>query len=172
MPPAPRALDPKHLAKAIRAEMLELALELWPPIEETNGDGPREWEEVLLGSAPPGQDYVHTCSVDLWPLSIVCRLTCSAAVADRGVALEYQLGTGQRYCVAGANVTLAASQQQSFCWQPAAGTATWPVEDVALAALPQQLIPYGRKVAIHVTNMDSADQLDQVAISARFSLNN
>jgi hypothetical protein len=130
----------------------------------------REWQDLILGSTPPGQNYTYTVGdAWMWPLSVLCRLTCSAVVADRSLTLEYRDPDGNRFLVAGANTTLAASQQQSFCWQPSAGVGSWPVDDVAVAPLPQQFLRDGFKLVLRLVNGDTADQIDQIRISASFT---
>jgi hypothetical protein len=125
--------------------------------------------QVLIPAvAAPGQDatYVVPGGVALYPLSVFARLACSAVVGERSLSLEYRTASDARYLVAGANVTQAASQTQSYCWQPEAGVGSWPVDDVATAPLPQQLLYPGRKLVLHLASGDAADQLDQVLISA------
>lgn len=112
--------------------------------------------------------YTVAGSSSLWPLSVMCRLTCSAVVASRSVALEYRDAGGTRYVVAGTQATVEASGQQSFCWHPQAGEVAWPIEDAALAPLPQQHLPWGYQLALKVWNGDAGDVIDQVRISARF----
>jgi len=103
-----------------------------------------------------------------WPLSVMCRLTTDATVADRTVAVEYIGGTGLRYVVAGTQAIVKASGQQSFCWHPQAGSVAWPIEDVAIAPLPQQhILPFGQ-IAVRVWNGAAGDVLDQVVISLRY----
>jgi hypothetical protein len=163
----------KRMARFIAAELRDLAYELFPPIEDDgNGDAPREWDDVILGSANAGASYVYTVSgSDVLPQSVFCRLTCSAAVGDRTVAVEYQLPSGQVYCVAGANVTLQATQVGSFCWHPNTGQGSWPVDGVALAGLPQQTLTNGRRLVVKLGGgSDAADQLDLIAIAARLTI--
>jgi hypothetical protein len=133
---------------------------------------PLPYEQIIAGAAPgAGRDYEYDSHGDtiVLPLSVMCRLTTSAAVADRSVAVEYLDGTGTRFLVAGAPVTVAAGQAQTFCWQPTAGTYAWPIEDAALAPLPSQSLYSGCALRIHVWNGDAGDVLDQIRIAARFT---
>lgn len=103
-----------------------------------------------------------------WPLSLMCRLTTDNTVADRTVAVEYIGGTGQRYVVAGTQAVVQANGQQSFCWHPQAGSVAWPIEDVAIAPLPQQhLMPFSQ-IAVRVWNGQAGDVLDEVVASLRY----
>ena len=104
----------------------------------------------------------------LWPLSVMCRLTTSAVVLDRTCALEYRTPDGLRYLVAGTQAVVQASNVQSFCWHPQAGEVAWPIEDAAIAPLPQQHLMPSFQLAVVVGNGDAGDVLDQVLLSARF----
>ena len=61
-----------------------------------------------------------------------------------------------------------ANGAQSFCWFGTAGAVAWPIEDAAIAPLPQMYLTYSQRLALHVWNGDSGDVLDQIAIAARF----
>ena len=133
--------------------------------------GPVNIQQIIF--APNGTGLVPSVytvagGAALWPLSVMCRLVCSAAVADRTVALEYRTPDGLRYLVAGTQAIVQASNTQSFCWHPQAGEVAWPIEDAAIAPLPQQHVMPGFQLAVKVGNGDAADVLDQVLISARF----
>jgi hypothetical protein len=126
------------------------------------------YQDLIRGDSPAaGQSYRYTVPGQhvLWPLSVMCRLTTDATVAQRGLTVEFQDADGVRYCVAGAPVTLAASQSQSFCWQPQAGTVAWPVDDVAIAPLPQQMIYPSHSLVIKLGNGQAGDQLDAVRLA-------
>ncbi|MDP9181515.1 MAG: hypothetical protein M3P04_01905 [Actinomycetota bacterium] len=125
-------------------------------------------QELINGSAAPGTSYVYTASVPILPLSAMCRLTTSGVAGDRSLTLEYRDGTGQRYLVQGANTTVPASQTQAFCWYPQSGVGSWPVDDAAIGPLSQQTIPYGHQIVIRLVNGDTADQIDQIRVSAEF----
>lgn len=123
---------------------------------------------VKNGSGTSPSVYTVAGGAALWPLSLMCRLTCSAAVADRTVALEYRTPDGTRYLVAGTQAVVQALGVQSFCWHPQAGEVAWPIEDAAIAPLPQQHVMPGFQLAVKVGNGDVGDVLDQVLVSARF----
>ncbi len=140
----------------------------WPQAGER---GPQAVQQLVSG--PNGSDttdsvYEVAGTVALWPLSVMCRLTCSGAPGDRTVALEYRTPDDVRYLVAGTRAVVQAGVTQSFCWQPQAGGEVWPVEDAAIASLPQQHIYPGYKLAIKIGNGQAGDVLDRVLISARF----
>jgi len=158
----------KRMARLIAAELRAVFEEIFP---EQPFEPPREWTDVILGQADAGASYTYTVSgAELWPRSVMCRLTCSAAVADRSLALEYQLPSGQRYCVSGSNVTAGAGDVHSWCWQPMASVGSWVVGDTVISPLPQQLLRSGHRLVIRLMNGDAGDQLDQIAVSARMSV--
>lgn len=180
-PTAPGPVTLTRKEKALAAEIgaqVAAAIVVAPvepePVSDTEREGlapPMVVDQLFYGAQPlAGADFSYQVPGDraLWPLSVMCRLTTSNAAGARYLTLEYHDSNNVRYLVAGAPVTLAASQQQSFCWQPDAGTYAWPVSDVAIAALPQQLIPPSRYVVLNITGGAVGDQLDQVVISARW----
>lgn len=120
------------------------------------------------GTGTEASVYTVAGGAALWPLSVICRLTTSAAVADRTVALEYRNPDGLRYLVAGTQAVVQANGVQSFCWHPQAGEVAWPIEDAALAPLPQQHLMPSFSLAVVVGNGDAGDVLDRVMLSARF----
>lgn len=141
------------------------------PLGSVEAAGRAGYQDLIRGDTPlPGADWVYEGGggAVVYPLSLMARLTCSAAVGDRKLTLEYRDADGVRYLVAGAPVTLAASQQQSFCWHPLVGGVAWPVDDCALAPLPQQFIYPGASLSVHLGSGDAADQIDQVKLSAYF----
>lgn len=142
-----------------------------PPSDQGDiGPLPHEWDDIVYGQIPaPGQSYTYTVATSMTLYSVMARLTCSNAVGDRSLTLEYQDGNGSRFCVAGANVTLAASQSQSFCWQPTSAVGSWPVDDVAVAPLPVQPLRSPWLIVVRLAGgFDTADQIDQVRLAARF----
>lgn len=172
LPGMVRERERERLARAIAGE---LGIVLEPYFERFNQPlvepvaGRVGWQELIRGEQPaagasyqykvPGQEVVK-------PLSVMCRLTTSAAVATRTLTIEYQDADGVRYLVAGAPVGLEASQTQSFCWHPQAGAPAWPVEDCALAALPPQFLYPTCSLVLKLGNAQAADQIDRVRISA------
>jgi hypothetical protein len=139
------------------------------PLGSVEASGRAGYQDLIRGTNPaPGSDWTYDVGGDsiLYPLSLMARLTCSAAVSDRSLTVEYRDADGVRYLVGGAPVTLAASQQQSFCWQPNAGDVAWPVNDAAIAPLPQQFLYPGSSLVVHLQSGDAADQLDELRLSA------
>jgi hypothetical protein len=153
-----------------QAELLSglLLTALVPTVESAPEYAGGHFQELI--EVPNGSPAVYTVAGvnALWPLSVLCRLTCTAAVADRTVALEYQRPNGGRYLVAGTQAAVQASGVQSFCWHPQAGEVAWPVEDAAIAPLPQQHVYPGFRLALVIGNAQAGDLIDQAVISARF----
>ena len=155
----------KRLAKLIGAELRQALLDV---LTEEGEETQHPTDRVVYGAAPaPGADFVYSSREPTWPLSVFCRVVTSNAVANRNVAVEYRSGDGLRYVIAGANVTIPAMTTQAFCWHPEAGSAYWPVEDAAIAALPQQWLVSPSQLAITVFGGDVADQIDQVRLAIR-----
>lgn len=126
------------------------------------------YQDLLRPENPAaGADFVY--SVDgsrvIWPLSVMARLTTSAAPGDRTLALEYQDTDGVRYLVAGAPLTVSANDQRSWVWHPQAGNTAWPVESAVISPLPQQHLYATHRLALRIGGADVGDQLDQVRLS-------
>lgn len=159
------------LAAELVAERIAERLPTAPARREYSELEPTPYEQIIRGANPgAGAEYVYTApgGVALLPLSVMCTVTTDATVADRAVAVEYRDGTGERYMVAGAPVTVSAGSVQPFCWYAHAGTVAWPVEDVVLAPLPQQHVYEGCSLAIRVYNGQAGDVIDKIRVSARF----
>ena len=166
------------LTREQRAQTQELARTLAQviPIQEALHVGHVRKRVLALNPPSPdaGAEFVYSVppTAIAWPLSVMATLTAAAGGADRGVWLEYRDSTGSRFLVAGAPVTVAPSTSQSFCWHPAAGTPSWPVDDVAVAPLPVQPLAGGYKVAVVIGNVNAADQLSDVRVCAEFEYEN
>lgn len=153
-----------------RAFIAELERVLTPPPPPP----PREVVErvqkrvltIHASNPAPGAEFVYEVprATALWPLSVMATLTASGAGSDRGVWLEYRDSTDARYCVAGAPVAVAPGTTQSFCWQPAAGTPSWPVDDVAVAPLPVQPLEGSYGLAVVIGGAEAGDQISDVRI--------
>lgn len=155
------------------AARLPLTVQTYEAAQIPGRDGETRGPVQQLIYAPNGGGtvdsvYVVPGGAALWPLSVMCRLRTNATVADRTVALEYRTGDGDRYLVAGTQAVVQANGNQSFCWHPQAGEVAWPIEDAAIAPLPQQHVYPGHAVALKVWGGDAGDVLDQVRISARY----
>lgn len=127
------------------------------------------YQELIRGDQPaPGANYVYTVpgALVLWPLSVLCRLTTSGAAGLRSLVLELWDPNGERYLVAGTQAQLDAGQTGTYCFHPLAGDVAWPVDDAALAPLPQQHIYAGHAVVLRVAGADAGDQISGVRISA------
>lgn len=152
------------------AERLRAESEPEPEPVEPEPEQRRPYHQLVRlpqGTGVSGSDY--TVGVDpMLPLSVMCLLTTSAAVADRTVAVEYRNADGTRFVLAGTQAVVQANGRQSFCWWTGAGAVTWPVEDAAIAPLPEQYLTWDQHLAVVVSNGDSGDVLGNVIVSARF----
>ncbi len=172
--PAPSpSLRERRTNRLLTALAVELADALAPYFERYNQAlvppiaGQVGWQERLAPPSPaaaanfvyrvPGEEQVK-------PLSVMARLTCSAVVGTRTLTVEYRDAEGVRFIVAGAHVTLTASQQQSFVWHPEAGTRQWPVDDAAIAPLPSQVLYPTDQLVLKLGGGQAGDQIDQVRI--------
>jgi hypothetical protein len=188
-PPLPPLADPLPLSQAKRREQYErasqvmaevmaplvvapieavLAEQFSQPLGTVETSGRAGYQDLIRGDDPAaGADYVETVAGDriLWPLSVMARLTCSGLAGDRSLTVEYRDSEGIRWLVCGANVTLQATDQQTFCWHPQAGDVAWPVNDAAIAPLAQQFLYPASSLAIHLQGGQAGDQIDQVRIS-------
>jgi hypothetical protein len=145
-----------------------LAEQFSQPLGTVETAGRAGYQDLIRGGDPaPASDYVQlvTGGQILWPLSVMAELTCSALPGDRSLTVEYRDAEGVRWLVAGAPVTLQASDQQSFCWHPQAGDVAWPVNDVAIAPLPQQFLYPASSLALHLQGAQAADQISLVRLS-------
>jgi hypothetical protein len=160
----------ERIGVALAANIVMPTIELPPQITQGEGVPVNVQQLVTVPNGTGVLPAVYTVAggAALWPLSVMCRLVCSAAVADRTVALEYRDQGGTRYLVAGTQAIVQASNTQSFCWHPQAGEVAWPIEDAAIAPLPQQHIMPSFQLAVKVGSGQVDDVLDQVFISARF----
>lgn len=168
-----RTIRERRVQEIARVLAGELGIVLGPYIERYNQGlvepvaGHVGYQELLKPPSPsPGQSFrlPVTGEAVVTPLSIMARLTTSATVAQRSLTVEYRDDADVRYLVAGAPVTLPASQAQSFCWHPLAGDVAWPVDDAAIAPLPQQFVYPGFAIVLKLGNAQAGDQLDQVRI--------
>jgi hypothetical protein len=164
------AMLAEGIGEALAERIVLPTIELPPQIAPVDGLAVNVQQLVTVpnGTGLAPAVYRVAGGAALWPLSVMCRLTTSAAVADRTVALEYRDQMGARYLVAGTQAIVQAGQTQSFCWHPQAGEVAWPIEDAAIAPLPQQHVMPGFQLAVKVGNGDAGDVLDQVLVSARF----
>jgi hypothetical protein len=182
--PLPLSRERREKVLAARRNELagEIAVQLVEPLGNALADqynqrlvepvaGRPGYQDLLRPADPAaGANLRYTVPGDfvMWPLSVFARLTCSAVAGDRSLTLEYQDSDQQRYLVAGAPVTLAASQQQAFCWHPLAGDVAWPVDDAAIAPLPQQMLYPTSSLVIRLAGGDVGDQIDKARLSVYF----
>jgi hypothetical protein len=126
------------------------------------------YQMIAYGDASSTGEALYTVSgVRVFePLSVMVRLSTSAVIADRTVAVEYRTASGTRWVVAGTQAAVQASTTQSFCWYVGAGDVAWPVEDAAIAPLPHQFLAWDQAVAVKVWNAQAGDVLDNFVIAA------
>lgn len=158
------------LGASVLAELLAPLLPDATPATDFEPETRAPYQQLValpVGSGTAGAHYV-VAQDPMWPLSVMCRLTCSNAVADRTVAVEYQDGDGTRFVIAGTQAVVQASGVQSFCWFINAGAVAWPIEDAAISPLPGQYLTWNQRLALVVANGDVGDVLDRIRISARF----
>lgn len=157
------------VSEAIGAQVAN-ALEPSPqPPAEPEPAPPQPWQDVVNLAPVTGADLTWTVAGcrHAVPISVMVRLTTSSTVADRSVAVEYRTA-GVRYLVAGTQAVVQANGQQSYCWFVGQGGIAWPVEDAALAPLPEQAIVWSDQLAVKVWNGQIGDVLDQGVVVARF----
>ena len=158
------------IGESLAAKIVLPTLELAPQIAPIEGSpvNVQQLVNVANGTGVVPSVYTVAGGAALWPLSVICRLTTSAVVANRTVSLEYRTPDNTRYLVAGTQVVQTASDAWTYCWHPEAGDVAWPVPDAVLAPLPQQHVMPGFKLAVVVGSGDAGDVLDRVMISGRF----
>lgn len=172
----PRALDDfrRTLTRDLRgivatlSEYATTASDFAQPLGTEPVAGRGGYQELIEGVNPAaGESFRYRVPGEIisYPLSVMAQLATSAVVAERTLTLEYQDGQDVRYLVAGANVELEASQTQAFCWQPLAGAATWPVDDAAIAPLPQQFIYPTHSLVLKIGNVQAGDALSLIRLS-------
>lgn len=154
------------------ARMLAVSL---PVAEKADVERIRRRVLTVNGSNPDaGSEFTYKVegTAIMWPLSVMATLSAAAGGSDRGVWLEYRDPTGVRYCVAGAPVTVSPDTSQTFCWQPSAGTPSWPIDDVAVAPLPVQPLDGYSILAVVIGNAGASDQLSEIRLRAEFEWSN
>ena len=127
-----------------------------------------------ISNPVPGAEMVYSVppTAIATPLSVIATLTADGAGTDRGVWIEYRDSLGVRFLVAGAPVTVSPGTSQTFCWHPAAGTPSWPVDDVAVAPLPAQPLAGSFKIAVVIGDAQPADQLSGIRLCAEYEYEN
>jgi len=167
----PKTLTADRIAKAVGKELRALIIEMFPSDEPSSqAESLHELRDHVVFGPPvlAGADFVYTAIEPTLPRSVFCRVTTDGTVQDRRVAVEYRTGNGERYIVAGAEVALTATSVQAFCWFPEAATPSWPIEDAAIAPLPEQWIFSPCALAIRVYNGAAGDLIDQVRLVLRY----
>jgi len=121
--------------------------------------------ELVYGTAPAaGADFVQELGGAFHTrlISLFCLLTPSADVAAREVVLEYRNAADERFALAGAPVTVPASDVTSFFFSAYLGEPDWETDSTVLVPLAPLLLPPTFDFRIHVVNMDNTDTLTQI----------
>lgn len=92
-------------------------------------------------------------------LSVSGLLTTSAAVANRGMFLEFLDEDGNVYCHVPANTAVAASTVRRFTFCVDTGSAVSGADGSLMVCIPQLIIRGGHQVKVNWSNADAADAL-------------
>jgi len=160
-----------RIAPTIGEHLAPLPGHLRSAIADTFPAAPPEPVDHLIYQAPPaaGAGAVYTVNDQQAGARFVaayCRLTTSAVVADRRVALELRGNDALPFVACGTPAVVAASSVGRFSWHYRAGAPAWPVAGAAIAPLPP--LEAGMSVALTVDGIDAGDQLDQIRLVARY----
>ena len=120
---------------------------------------------LIRGTTPAaGADYV--AEVDgryFWRLvSMFARLVTSSDVAAREVVVEYRDQENNRYALAGAPVTVAASTTIDYAFNAFAPEAVWPVDSTIVVPLPPMILNPTDDFRLHIVNASATDQLSRI----------
>lgn len=109
----------------------------------------------------PGDWYVK-------PVSLVLTLATSAAVASRGIALQYQDGDGNVYGQYDQLTLQTASLTNVYTWAIGIDTATVdPAKGPGTKVIPDILMPPGHRLVVAVSAIQAADQISAAFLWAR-----
>lgn len=95
-------------------------------------------------------------------LSLYLTLTTDATVGDRQVTVSYADQAGDRFMVAGAPVTQAASSVNDWCFSVFQPQAEWPVDATILVPLAPKLLLPTQKIVVAVGGIEVADAITGV----------
>jgi hypothetical protein len=120
---------------------------------------------LIRGVSPAaGADYIS--EIDgryFWRIvSVFCRLVASSDVAEREVVLEYRDQENNRYALAGAPVTVAASTTIDYAFNAFTPEAVWPVDSSIVVPLPPMILNPTDDFRLHIVNAQAADQLSRI----------
>lgn len=95
-------------------------------------------------------------------VAVIVRLTPDANVANRQLYVEYRDDGGVRTAIAGAPVTVPASDVTDFFFSAYLGQPDWEVSSTVLVPLPPILLLPGHDWRIAVDNMQAGDTLTRI----------
>lgn len=127
-------------------------------------------ETVNVSNPNAGANAVYEVGGEaiMRPLAILCTLTCDATLGNRQVYVEYRDTTDTPFLIAGSSAEVEPSTAQRFAFWPGAGYPTWPVNDVAVSALPDQPLDSWESLAVCIAGAGVADQLSAIRVRGEF----
>lgn len=121
--------------------------------------------ELRQGTAPAAAtDYTKTVDGRYFARLITVRATFAtdANAANREVTLQYLDQSGNVYCVAGAPVTIPASQTYSYTFSAFQPEAVWPIDTGIVVPLSPVLLRPTDSFRLHIVNAQAADALTAI----------
>lgn len=102
------------------------------------------------------------------PVSLALSLTTSAAVASRGISLQYQDGDGNVYGQYDQLTLQTATLTNVYTWAIGIDSATVdPAKGPGTKVIPDIMMPSGHKLVVAVANIQAADQISSIFLWAR-----
>jgi hypothetical protein len=95
-------------------------------------------------------------------LTLYCRLTPDANAANREVTLEYRNAADERFYLAGAAVTVPASDVTDFMFSAYLGEATWEVDSTVLVPIAPLILEPTFDFRVNVLNAQVGDTLTRI----------
>jgi hypothetical protein len=126
----------------------------------------RHVQSVNVSNPLPGADAVYEIDGDAIarPLAVIATLTAAAGGAARSVFVEYRDSTGTAFALAGSSATVSPGTTQRFSFWPGAGYPTWPVNNAAVASMPDTPLDGGESLAVRVDQLAAGDQLSGIVV--------
>lgn len=121
--------------------------------------------ELVSGTSPAaGADFSQAIGGQSFVrlVSLFVRLVTDGTVANREVVLEYLTAEGNRYALAGAPVTVAASSTYDYAFNTFQPTAEWPCDSTILVPLLPMVLRPTDSFKLHVVNVAAGDQLSRI----------
>lgn len=121
--------------------------------------------ELVKGASPAaGANFTYSIDAGFFErlIAVSVRLTPSADAADRTLAIEYRDDEDVRTALAGAPVTVPASDTTDFFFSAYLGQPDWEVISTVLAPLPPILLLPTHDWRIVVNNIQATDTLTRI----------